>query len=777
MKEEQEFRTHTSRTYTIGVFSPVVGGFYFGKTLSGIARVAKHQGHHITAVQTFEADLDRTRFPENSQHNGLPSIRHLDGEIVITSALDPHAFEQLRTRNRPLVCVGRSMPGVDVPTVSPDNKGGVRAAVEHLIWHGHTKIGFVGNPQQSDVQERFDAYRETLEKHNIKFNENWVIPASDNQEGSGLAAGKVWIDRSVQTTATFVATDRNAIGFMHALREHGLSLPGDHAIIAFDHSEIGSRIRPRLSTVDPHHDRVGELAVKLLLSQLAQEPVAHKIHLSNSTLVTRESCGCVEALQQGSVIEGVLRPDETSAFDELAKAAELVFSGSVSGAPARSLHVGAWVTTITEIVRAATARALTPSAAVLARIADATTALQPHPEALETLLMVLRKLENECLELQANRPITYHAALRTTMTRISIAMTKGCTRALLNRSGALERTLANQYEIDLALMRVDASNPRTLSWLPASFKGGAALALWSGREMGDSGRQLEIVGARGIGSTGSRLVGSLVHAQEFPPTSLTRALSGKQQDILFIIPVTFAGSDWGLLAISGSTDTRSTSARDRFNHWAAMLAVALDHEKLLTDLREQRAHLQELAAKRTELTQAVRESEERFALATAATYEGMWDWDVLTGKVYYSPQWCRSLGLAAAEIEPTLDSWTGRVHPEDQTLMQVAIAKQLAGIDEPFHLEQRIKDSSGSYLNIQVRGLTLTNDAGIPARIVGSISLIAQQTPHISFSREPDNGMVCQVVEYLGGEESSDQNAFHNELTEQAGTMQSRSTA
>lgn len=769
MKEEQDYSPHKNRAVNIGVFSPVVGGFYFGKTLSGVARVAKNYGHRITAVQTFEADLDRSRFPENSHKNGLPSVQHLDGEIVVTSALDSDGFERLRKRNKPVVCVGRSLHGADVPTVSPDNKGGVRAAVEHLLWHGHTNIGFVGNPAQSDVRERFDAYRETLAEHGIKYNENWVIAASDNQESSGYAAGKTWVEREISTTATFVATDRNAIGFMRALREDGRSLPGDHALIAFDHSEIGGRVRPRLSTVDPHHDRVGELAAKLLLDQIAGDAVAHKIHLSNSTLVTRESCGCVESTGQGSIVEGVLRVDEDSAFEEVGKVAELVFAGSIAGPPARSLHVGAWVTTVTEIVKAAVARAITPSAAVLARITDATTALQPHPEALESLLVVLRKLEVECLEACTSRPSTYSSALRTTMTRLSIAITKGCTRSLLNRSGALEHTLANQYEIDLALMRVDVSNPRTLSWLPASFKGGAALALWTGQETVHGGRELEIVGARGVGSTGSRLVGSVVSAHEFPPANLARALSGSAQDILFIIPVTFAGSDWGLLAIAGTADTRSTSARDRFNHWAAMLAVALDHEKVLADLRQQQANLQEMAAKRTELTQAVRDSEERFALASAATYEGMWDWDVLTGKVYYSPQWCKSLGLSVSEVGSTLESWTGRVHPEDQSPMQVAIAKQLAGIDEPFHLEQRIQSASGDYLRVQVKGLTLTNDAGIPARIVGSISTMEDVLDVATFPGDLDESLVDRVVEYLGADSLDGTALISDELAEKTG--------
>jgi PAS domain-containing protein len=217
-------------------------------------------------------------------------------------------------------------------------------------------------------------------------------------------------------------------------------------------------------------------------------------------------------------------------------------------------------------------------------------------------------------------------------------------------------------------------------------------------------------------------------------------LCGPRHDIVFVIPVTFAGSDWGLLALAGMADSHSTSARDRFNHWAAMLAVALDHEKRLDDLREQQLSVLELASTREELTQAMRHSEERFALASAATYEGMWDWDVVTGRVYYSPQWCGTLKLDPTTIEPNLDSWMRRVHPEDIRDMQAAIAQQLAGIPALFHLDQRVNAGDGTWVRIEVRGQTLVNDAGIPARVIGALTTVTPYAPDTGLGeREADN--------------------------------------
>jgi DNA-binding LacI/PurR family transcriptional regulator/PAS domain-containing protein len=740
MHESQESLTFRSETYNLGVFSPVVGGFYFGKLLAGVAVAARGHGHRITAVQTFEADLDRGRFPESSQRTDVPAFRHLDGHIIVTTALGGAALQELRESGAPIVCVGNVDPTHKVPTVSPDNRGGARAAIEHLVAHGHTAISFVGNIAQFDVRERFEEYRTALAEHGMDFQESLVFFTADNQEESGYQAGREWLKRTVRSSATFAATDRNAIGFMRALHEADLVLPRDHAIIAFDHSEAGSRVRPRLSSVDPHHDRVGELAVGLVLSQLDNECVTTGAHTVPFTLVTRESCGCFEDTPAPRYPVAAGERTTADPFDRLLETAHTVFSGfgatwTAAHYPS-ALHIGSWHGMITELVRKAVGRGAVPSAQGLARITDITAALHPHPEAIERLLTVLREIEQELDDRDSTK---YRGALHATMTKISVAVAKGCTKELLGRTGVLERNLANQYEIDLALMRVEASNPRTLSWLPGSFRGGAALALWSGNH-GAIERELEVVGTRGVGSAGSRLIGARFSAQHFPPPNLSRALCGPRHDIVFVIPVTFAGSDWGLLALAGMADSHSTSARDRFNHWAAMLAVALDHEKRLDDLREQQLSVLELASTREELTQAMRHSEERFALASAATYEGMWDWDVVTGRVYYSPQWCGTLKLDPITIEPNLDSWMRRVHPEDIRDMQAAIAQQLAGIPALFHLDQRVNAGDGTWVRIEVRGQTLVNDAGIPARVIGALTTVTPYAPDTGLGeREADN--------------------------------------
>jgi len=140
--------------------------------------------------------------------------------------------------------------------------------VDHLIEHGHTQIGFAGDLSQRDIRERFEGYRDALADHGIDVRREWFYETTGNHEPGGADAADRFIAAGMPTTATIAATDRNAIGFARALRASDFVLPRDQALIGFDHTESGARLVPRLSTVDPHHDRVGELAVNLLLSQL-----------------------------------------------------------------------------------------------------------------------------------------------------------------------------------------------------------------------------------------------------------------------------------------------------------------------------------------------------------------------------------------------------------------------------------------------------------------------------------------------------------------------------
>lgn len=119
---------------------------------------------------------------------------------------------------------------------------------------------------------------------------------------------------------------------------------------------------------------------------------------------------------------------------------------------------------------------------------------------------------------------------------------------------------------------------------------------------------------------------------------------------------------------------------------------------------------------------ALRESEERYALAASGAADGIWDWDLRTGQAYFSPRWIAMLGHEANEVEPTLAAWLERVHPEDLTRIRVELAAHLEGKSAQFQSEHRLRHKNGGYRWVLVRALAVRDGTGRAYRMAGSFT-------------------------------------------------------
>lgn len=119
-------------------------------------------------------------------------------------------------------------------------------------------------------------------------------------------------------------------------------------------------------------------------------------------------------------------------------------------------------------------------------------------------------------------------------------------------------------------------------------------------------------------------------------------------------------------------------------------------------------------------TNALRESEERYTLAVAGANDGLWDWNLQTNEIYYSPRWKAMLGYDSAEINHRPEAWFERVHPDDVEALQRQLQEHLAGQIPNLQIEHRMRHRDGSYRWMLVRGLAVRDRAGRPYRIAGS---------------------------------------------------------
>ena len=135
----------------------------------------------------------------------------------------------------------------------------------------------------------------------------------------------------------------------------------------------------------------------------------------------------------------------------------------------------------------------------------------------------------------------------------------------------------------------------------------------------------------------------------------------------------------------------------------------------------------EIALYKHSIEQKLRESEERYALVARAVNGGIWDWNLVSGQVYYAPRWKALVGLPEDQNIILPQQWLERVHPEDIERLNLAIAGHLKGHTPTLDCEYRIMHQDGGYRWMLCRGLALFDAQGKPYRLAGSQSDISTQ--------------------------------------------------
>lgn len=125
--------------------------------------------------------------------------------------------------------------------------------------------------------------------------------------------------------------------------------------------------------------------------------------------------------------------------------------------------------------------------------------------------------------------------------------------------------------------------------------------------------------------------------------------------------------------------------------------------------------------------EALKTSEERYMLAANGSNDGLWDWNLATGEVYYSARWKNMLGFSNDGVTATSEAWLDRVHPDDYLNLQAQLADHLNKASDNFQCEHRVRHRDGSYRWMLARGVAVWDPAGYASRIAGSFTDITER--------------------------------------------------
>lgn len=257
-------RLAAGRSGTIGVALPVLNSWYYGHILAGVEAVVAEDELDMHLV-TVGGRGGLERFISD-----LPALsKQVDGLLIVDLFLPDPLWDDLAGGDLPVATVGLDTGRVDAVFV--DNMAAGKAAVAHLIGHGHRRIGFVGGNigeslELESAEQRRQGAVAALREHDMELERELVAPGAFSVGGGReamehlLAVGP--------PTAVFCASDEMAIGAVWAAREAGLAVPGGLSVVGFDDQPVAEAFG--LTTVAQPVGAMAARAAAMVLDRLEQ---------------------------------------------------------------------------------------------------------------------------------------------------------------------------------------------------------------------------------------------------------------------------------------------------------------------------------------------------------------------------------------------------------------------------------------------------------------------------------------------------------------------------
>ena len=248
------------RSHTVGVLLHDLHNPIFAQVLDGVQEVVRGHGYR-TMLVTGHGDPDR----EEAEISSLLEFQ-VEGLILISHRLDPRLARRV-ARECPVVVVMRSdITGMGITTVCTDDHAGARAATEHLISLGHSRVAHISGSQSAIAHDREAGYREAMASAGLS-SEIVVVPG-DFTEVSGRDSARRLLEEHPEVTAVFVANDLSALGALSALQEAGRRVPEDVSVVGFDGMSLAALGSLNLTTMAQPLEEMGREAADHLFRRI-----------------------------------------------------------------------------------------------------------------------------------------------------------------------------------------------------------------------------------------------------------------------------------------------------------------------------------------------------------------------------------------------------------------------------------------------------------------------------------------------------------------------------
>lgn len=339
-------KNHADTRKTVAVLGAQLSRTWGAEFMAGVLDAAKAGDVNVVYFAGGKLSAIAASSPSGRSYGLYDLIKpgQFDGILLsaeIAHGASPEGINEFCAPFAPTPMVSFAIPAEGISSFMADNEGGMRAVVRHLIEvHGYQRLAFLRGPAgQVEAEQRFNAYKDELKAHNIRFEEKLVV-SGDYSPESGRAAVRTLLDeRGMRLQAIVSSNDLMAFGVLESLQQRGVNVPDDIAVTGFDDVGEAQSMGVPLTTVHQSFYEAGRRSFDALLRRINGE-IVEAVNILPSHLEVRWSCGCQpDSIQRAMVLPrevahtGRLENKRVAAIQALFAAA-----GIPESSPAKALY-------------------------------------------------------------------------------------------------------------------------------------------------------------------------------------------------------------------------------------------------------------------------------------------------------------------------------------------------------------------------------------------------------------------------------------------------------
>ncbi len=268
----------------IGVIIPTVDRNFFASVVRGVEDVLNDTSYNVIICQSSDS--------VEKEKSNIKALLEAQVDGIFASyakeTIDFDHYKGVQESGIPLILFDRMQDVFDVDAVVIDDYLGAFKATDHLIEQGCRRIVYFSGPENVSIyRDRRRGYEEALKRHKISLDEKLIFSSNLKLE-AGKKLGEEIAHWEQLPDAIFSASDYAAMGAMESLKNNGIHIPEEIAIVGFSNEAFTELVDPPLTTVDQHSKKMGQFTANLFLERIKEKQENDTVHTPTKTVLNPE---------------------------------------------------------------------------------------------------------------------------------------------------------------------------------------------------------------------------------------------------------------------------------------------------------------------------------------------------------------------------------------------------------------------------------------------------------------------------------------------------------